>query len=368
MIKDGTMRACCFRIGKSGKTWLFRTPLMLALMLAAGSCGKKMPPRPMGPEGPPQVTGIRAEVVDGHVRLTWPIPEIFRQKKRPGDLLFVVNREQTDLERAQCSDCPPEAVQTLLRIDPAAQGPWTVRENSVQWTDTMTQTDGVYRYWIGIMDKRERMVSLSAPVRVHVAPPPKTLKQVETHADQRGLLVRWDAPGSSAKTPDPAMSYLIERRQKGSDWEPLNPEFFQGNSYLDTSVQPQYLYQYRVRPLRRVLDADIAGSWTEGALTKAPEKVPPPPPKTVWAVPSADKLEVHWTECPLPVSGYHVYRRDGKTIVRLTSEPVKKPPYVDAKVESNKVYAYAVSSVSPDAPYKEGLLSKWVEVRNVRFK
>lgn len=341
---------------------------MLALMLAASSCGKKMPPRSMGPEGPPPFPGIRAEVVDGQVRLTWPIPDIFHHKKHPGDLVFVIQREQSDLEKAQCSDCPPEAPKTLLRLDPAAQGPWAVKGNSVEWTDTMTQPGGAYRYWIGIMDKRERMVSLSAPVRVYIAPPPKMLNEVETHANQRGLLVRWDAPSSAAKTPDPQMSYLIERRQKGSDWEPLNPEFLQGNSYLDTSVQPQYHYQYRVRPLFRVLDAEIAGPWTEGAFTKAPEKVPPPPPKTVWAVPSGEKLEVHWTECAMPVFGYHVYRREGKTIVRLTADPVKNPPYVDAKVEPNKVYGYAVSSVSPDAPYKEGLLSKWVEVRNVRFK
>lgn len=362
------MRACPFKLGKSGKIWLFRTPLMLALMLTAGSCGKKAPPSPMGLEKPPQVSAIRAEVVDGYVQLTWPIPEIFHEKKKRGNLLFVVQREQTDLKKAECSDCPPEAVHTLDRIDPAAQGPWITGKDTIQWTDRSTIPGGVYRYWIGIMDGRERMISLSAPVRVHLAPPPKPLKKVETLAEPRGLLIRWDAPLSAAKTPDLQMSFLIERRQKGLDWEPLNPQFFQGNSYLDTSVQPQYHYQYRVRPVRRVLDADISGPWTESSFTKAPEKVPPPPPSTVWAVPSGDKMEVHWTECSQPVAGYHVYRRDGKTIVRLTADPLKRPPYMDTKVEPNKVYGYAVSSVSPDAPHKEGLLSKWVEVRHIRFK
>lgn len=362
------MRPCPLKLGKSGKTWLFRTPLMLALVFAAGSCGKKTPPRPLGLDKPPQVVDIRAELVDGHVQLSWPIPQIFHEKKRPGDLVFVVQREHSDLQRAQCQECPPEAVETLARIDPSSQGPWHVEQGRVQWTDTSTQAEEVYRYWIGIMDKKERMVSLSAPVRVHLIAPPRALKKVETRADARGLLVRWDAPMAANKIPDPQMSFLIERRQKGCEWEALNPEFFQGNSYLDTSVQPQEHYQYRVRPIRRVMDADALGPWTESAFIRAPEKVPPPPPTTVWAVPSGEKMEVHWTECSLPVSGYHVYRRDGKTIVRLTADPLKKPPFVDAKVEPNKVYSYAVSSVSSDAPYKEGLLSKWVEVRHVRFK
>ncbi|MEJ5347864.1 MAG: hypothetical protein WHS46_04140 [Desulfosoma sp.] len=362
------MRVCPLNLGKSGRTWLFRTPLMLALVFAAGSCGKKTSPWPTGLEKPPQVVNIRAQVVDGHVELSWPIPQIFQQKRQPGDLLFVVQREHSDLQRAQCSECPPEAVETLVRIDPSSHGPWQVQQDVVRWTDTSAKPEEVYRYWIGIMDKKERLVSLSASVRVHVTAEPRPLKKVETLADSRGLLVRWDAPTAAAKMPDPQLFFLIERRLKGLDWEPLNPELFQGNSYLDTSVEPQRLYQYRVRSARRVLDADVFGPWTESTFTKAPEKVPPPPPKTVWAVPAGEKMEVHWTECPLPVAGYHVYRREGKTIIRLTAEPLKNPPFTDTKVEPNKVYHYAVSSVSPDAPYKEGLLSKWAEVRHVRFK
>lgn len=360
------MRACSLNREQLGKAWQIRAFLMIALIFAGG-CGKKTPPRPVGLEKPPQVVDIRAELVDGQVRLTWPIPPIFHEKKRPGDLIFVVQRERTDLERVQCGDCPPEAVETLVAIDPASQGPWQVDHGMVHWTDTSAQAEEVYRYWIAIVDKKERVLSLSAPRRVHLSAPPRPMKKVETCADQRGVLVRWDAPMTADKMPDPKTSFLIERRQKGLEWETLNPEFFQGNSYLDTSVQPLEHYQYRVRPVLRVLDAEVRGPWTESALIRAPERMPPPPPTTVWAVPSREKIEVHWTESALPVAGYHVYRRDGKTIVRLTGEPLNKPPFIDAKVEPNKVYAYAVSSVSPDAPYKEGLLSKWVEVRHVRF-
>ncbi|ROQ92261.1 fibronectin type III domain-containing protein [Desulfosoma caldarium] len=362
------MGPCSWKLGKSGKMWLFRTPLMLALVFAAGTCGKKTPPRPLGPDKPPQVVDIRAEIVEGHVQLTWPIPEIFHEKKRPGDFVFVVQREHTDLQRAQCPECPSEAVRTLARIDPSSQGPWRVEQDRVQWTDTSTQENAVYRYWIGIMDNRERMLSLSVPVRVQVSAPPKPLKKLETRADAHGVLVRWNAPTAEIKGPNSQVSFLIERRQKGLDWEALNPEFFQGNSYLDTSVQPQEYYQYRVRPMRRALDADVLGPWTESAFIQTPEKVPPPPPTTVWAVPSGENMEVYWAECSVPVSGYHVYRRDGKTIVRLTADPLHKPPFVDTKVKPDKVYSYAVSSVSSDVPYKEGLLSKWVEVRHVRFK
>jgi len=76
---------------------------------------------------------------------------------------------------------------------------------------------------------------------------------------------------------------------------------------------------------------------------------------------------VHWTESEGKVFGYHVYRRDGEQITRLTANPLKHPPYTDSSAKKNEVYFYAVSAVSTSAQQQEGLLSKWVEIRNDLF-
>ena len=98
---------------------------------------------------------------------------------------------------------------------------------------------------------------------------------------------------------------------------------------------------------------------------KAPDAVPPPPPGNVWVIPVKGALEVHWIPSEGKVEGYHVYRREGKEIIRLTATPVQKPPYVDSTVRKNVVYAYAVSAVGNQAGKREGLLSKWAEMRSL---
>jgi hypothetical protein len=79
-------------------------------------------------------------------------------------------------------------------------------------------------------------------------------------------------------------------------------------------------------------------------------------------------LEVHWLKSEGNVEGYHIYRREGKEISRLTATPVQNPPYLDRSIKKNVVYAYAVSSVGNQTGKREGLLSKWAEIRSLMLE
>ncbi len=74
---------------------------------------------------------------------------------------------------------------------------------------------------------------------------------------------------------------------------------------------------------------------------------------------------MHWLPSEGKVEGYQVYRREGKEIIRLTTTPVKNPPYLDSTVKKNVIYSYAVSAVGNQAGKREGLVSKWVEIRSL---
>ena len=95
--------------------------------------------------------------------------------------------------------------------------------------------------------------------------------------------------------------------------------------------------------------------------------MPPPPPGKVWITPAHGALEIHWTESDVNTAGYNVYRKEGKgeEIIRLNANPVQHQPFVDHGVKKGGVYYYAVSAVSARGDHKEGLASKWVEVRNL---
>lgn len=118
-------------------------------------------------------------------------------------------------------------------------------------------------------------------------------------------------------------------------------------------------------PVLFLENTQIFGESSPVVMARAPETLLPPPPNSIWVVPAKGALEIRWTESDGKVGGYHVYRREGKEIIRLTSSPIQHPPFVDHGVKRNATYFYAVSAVSAQAENKEGLLSKWAEMRNL---
>jgi hypothetical protein len=66
-------------------------------------------------------------------------------------------------------------------------------------------------------------------------------------------------------------------------------------------------------------------------------------------------------------AGYHLYRRrgEGGAFTRVTGEPVKEKAFVDAAVEPEVAYAYAVSAVTDDARVTGGESAR-SEPREVR--
>ena len=108
-------------------------------------------------------------------------------------------------------------------------------------------------------------------------------------------------------------------------------------------------------PLLIMDGTTISGEPSQVHDAKSPASLPPTPPNRVWTIPAKGGMEVHWVEPEGKIVGYHVYRREGKEIIRLTSSPVQRPPYLDTSVKRNIVYFYAVSAVGAQQDHKEGL-------------
>jgi hypothetical protein len=206
---------------------------------------------------------------------------------------------------------------------------------------------------------------------VKVIAPPPPLKNLVAASNQRGIALQWK-PGA-AKAPQGALSpgevqFLVERHGPESPWERLSTVPVKANTFLDSAVASGQVYDYRVTPAYLFEESLILGEPSVFRQAKAPNAVPPPPPGNVWVIPIKGALEVHWLKSEGKVDGYHVYRREGKEIVRLTATPVQNPPYVDQSVKKNMVYSYAVSAVSNQKgqnSHGEGLLSKWAEIRSL---
>jgi hypothetical protein len=337
-------------------------------LLVAG-CGKKTFPK-IRMDQPVPASNLQAQGRAKGIELRWSVPEIIQTKSKVSPYRFAVLRSDIPWENRNCMDCPAPEQRELLVVDPSFPEPAVLEGNTLVWVDTTAVYHQAYRYQVVIQDDKKRPVSSSLQVTTKFVAPPAAIGNIAALTAPQGILVQWKPPtkdeqGRALQGP---LQFTVERRTSNSQWEVITAAPVRGNNYLDQGVTGEKSYDYRVTPVLLFEDTPILGEAAIAAGAKAPEAAAPPPPQTVWAIPSKGALEVQWTPSEGMIGGYHVYRREGKEIIRLTSNPVKNPPYIDKAVKKNAIYHYAVSAVGNGSDAREGLLSKWAEIRSLAFE
>ncbi len=342
--------------------------LVFGLLLTG--CGKKSFPKPASVETPPEVRDLRVQVRAKGVELTWTIPDQLRTTSKNNKYRFNILRSELLWNNRNCLDCPGTIQQELQLIDPAYPDQAIAQDNRLSWTDPAVSVQHAYRYQVLVQDKNGRPVTHSNPAIAKVFPPPGPITNLMTVPGPQGILIQWKPPTKDAQgqAMHGDLQFLVERFSPNKTWEKVSAVPVKANNFLDQGIAAENTYGYRVTSMLMFEETPIIGETSTTSQAKAPEALPPPPPNTVWAIPSKGAVEVQWTESEAKVSGYYVYRREGKEIIRLTANPVLHPPYVDQSVKPNAVYFYAVSSVSLQPDHREGLLSKWAEIRSLAFE
>ncbi len=343
--------------------------LFSLVVLMVSACGKKTPPEPIAAAPPPAVEGFTAEVSDGRVLLEWSVTHHRDGAAAAADERLIIQRSLVLWKDRQCRECPPLALHQAADLNPKSPAPAVLEEGRYRWADRDVTLGEVYRYQIALVERGGRTLSVSPPLHVWMIEPPAAPAALSAAPEPRGITLQWEDPGGieQALAQGAAVAYRVERWNPEEGWVPLSRTPVRGNGFLDAQVDVGATYNYRVTSLYEAGDAVVYGDSAEIQGIAAPEAVSPPPPETVWIIPHGANLEVYWSESGEAVRGYHVYRKHGREIARLTAQPVTGPPFVDEAVEKNEVYLYAVSCVSSGASQREGLLSKWVEIRNVSF-
>jgi len=340
--------------------------IVICLLVATSGCGRKMFPKPSGGEKAPQVQDLDPQVTPRGVDLSWQASAGGSAK----ELRYSILKSEVKWESSNCPDCPGVSEQHEAQFFDAvsAEKAVSASDHKIHWVDSNTALHHAYRYQIAVQDAKGSTVSLSPAVTARIYPGPTAPVNLSATPQPQGILIQWkpttkDVEGHDIKGD---LSFRVERLIQDKGWEKASPVTIKGNSYLDQSIASEQNYSYRVVPVLQIDNASIFGESSSVVLARAPEAVLPPPPNNVWVVPAKGALEVRWTESDGKVGGYHVYRREGKDeYIRLTASPIQHPPFIDHGVKRNATYFYAVSAVSAQGENKEGLLSKWIEMRNL---
>jgi len=352
---------------------MFRFSCAIAVVLmglSASTCGRRTFPKPIVQEPPPQIKDLKAEVRGTGVELSWTLLSPKEESADISSYRFAVMKSEVPWDKRNCLECPAPDQEAIQLIDPAYPEPASMKNNRLMMLDALVSPDHAYRYQIGIQNKKGRDLSVSNPVIAKVLATPQPPVDFTAAQRDQGIFLQWKLPKKNilGKPLADEPRFNIERRALNGSWESISPAPVKGNSFFDPAVAANGVYEYRVHS---VLLFEGTSIWSESSPVhhvQAPGALPPPPPNTVWVIPAKGVLEIHWTQSDGKAEGYHVYRRQGKEITRLTSGPVQSPPYIDGSAKPNDIYFYAISAVGVDPPHTEGLLSKWVEIRNLQFK
>lgn len=353
-----------------------RTSLWFGLLALLGlgvlltGCGRKTFPQPMSQQAPIRIQDLEVQVNPRGVEVTFTMPERLTRPSRESGHRLAVLKSEMKWDNRNCLDCPTPFQVEAINVDAAFPSPAVVEKGKFSWVDTAVSPNQAYRYQVAILDRSGRNPFMSNSAVARVVPVPLPPSALSIIPDQNGILVQWrpqtkDEKGQALRAD---LQFILERHAPNKLWERVTPLAIKGNTFLDQTTSPEETYFYRVVPVLYFEETPVYGEASIIQQVKVPGALPPPPPGNVWVLPVKGALEIQWIESTGKISGYHVYRREGKEITRLTSSPVLKPPFVDKAVKKDTYYYYAVSAVGPEPEQREGLLSKWAEYRTLMME
>ncbi|MGC9196876.1 MAG: hypothetical protein ACP5IL_15685 [Syntrophobacteraceae bacterium] len=334
---------------------------IFALSALLSGCGIKTFPRPIGAPPAPRVNDLSARVEPGAVELSWsPLPAAQAKAIR-----YSILKSTVDWDKRNCLECPPPAQLQVHSIDAATAKPGP--DGKLRWSDHAVCLHKALRYQIALINDHGQRVSLSNPAIAKIYAGAVAPTDLRATIQERGVLLEWkqtprDIQGHPLKDTD--LSFVVQMLSGRNVWTDVSP-LVKGEAYYDQQVPPGSPATFRVVAVRSIDEENVYGEPSSTITVMGPKSAAPPPPAKVWMVPVHGGLEVHWIEDEGKTAGYYVYRKQGKEIVRLTANPISRPPYVDHGLSRGVTYSYAVSAVSAQPNHKEGLLSKWVSVRNL---
>jgi len=207
---------------------------------------------------------------------------------------------------------------------------------------------------VKVVGANGRDAGWSNNVAVTVATPPEQPLDLRAVPDPQGVHLSWRAAGNA---------FVIFRRGP----EELKERDFvlAGNSdkpeYTDATAQFGMTYRYVVQSVAKAGKGQVESDLSSEAQINPVDTFPPAVPAGLTAVPSTASVELVWERNAEPtLAGYRIYRALGSGPFERLEDTQELPTFSDHKIESGKVYRYAVSAVKRNG--FESKLSAPVEV------
>jgi uncharacterized protein len=341
---------------------------LLCFVFLASACGKKMTPYAPDRVLPAPVREFRLTQEGDSLVLSWLLP----RENLLGQPLTQV--QGCRLYRAAVRGLTPEALASsdfalYADIDLAYPQRGEVQGEAMLFRDRELTPDHRYYYRAAAYDQDGYLGGWSKTLSHAWGWLPRPPAQFDAAAGDKIVNLSW-RPVTTLQDGSPVRDlagYVVFRLSGSGPWLRVTPAPVTANSYQDVAVLNDVEYTYKVVAVRP-LGGDLLASADSQTRKVMPEKrTPPPPVLNVLAVPTAQGVELRWEPSPLPdVAGYRVYRRASgeEKYARLTPELIKKPYFVDGRVQRGQTYHYYVTAVDDSPRANESVPSETMSVNN----
>ena len=342
--------------------------LLLAVVLLAGACGKRMAPYAPDRVLAAPVRNFQLTQEGNALVLSWQLPRenLLGQPltQVQGCRVYRAAMRGVALEALASSDFSPYA-----DIDLAYPQRGEVHGEDLLFRDRELVPGQRYYYRVTVYNQDGYNGGWSKTLSQAWGWLPRTPGGFKAVPGDKIVSLSW-SPVTKLEDGSPVKDlagYLVYRRSGQGSWIRVTPAPVLQNNFQDVAVLNDVEYTYKVVAVRRVGD-DLLASQDSATQVAMPEKrTPPPPLLNLLAVATSQGVELRWEESPAPdVAGYRVYRRrtGEEKYTRLTAKLVTKPYFVDSQVTRGQTYYYYVTAVDDSPRANESLPS---EVASINY-
>jgi hypothetical protein len=339
-----------------------KKPAARSLRVSASPRLRVAPSRPLAPSPPRPLisTVLPLLLLTGCGYIGEPLPPLMHIPARVTDLAAVQRGSNLIVQFAVPtvtteSTLIKQAVRLDLRIGPISgttfnPDAWAAGAKAVGGA---VLENGRARYqipaseWIGkevqiavkVVGANGRDAGWSNNVAVTVAPAPDQPLDLVAVSDPKGVHLSWHAAGNA---------FLVFRR--GPEELREKDSAVVGNSdkpeYTDATAEFGKTYRYVVQSVAKAGKGQVESDLSSEKEITPVDTFPPAVPVGLTAVPSTASIELVWERNAEPtLAGYRIYRALGSGPFERLVDTQELPTFSDRKIESGKVYRYAVSAV-----------------------
>ena len=334
------------------------TAIMLLLALTImPACGKKtalVPPQDLAPAA---INDLHFFLNENGVSLKWTYPV----KMVNGDALSAIESFEilrTEIpEEEYCEGCPVRfEKQALIDGGPI---PASGQTKTAAYKEADLQNGYRYLYKVRSQAGRWYPSSDSNIISFTWRSPPKVPKGLQVVAGDRKLTLTWEpvkeniAGNSLGKVP----VYQIYCKNVNGEFAALG-EPVPGLKFIDTGLNNDMLYIYRVRVLVTFADTLQAGGVSREISGIPQDLTPPDQPGHLVAIETPAGMKLAWQAVLNDdLGGYRIYRREEKSALPELIAEVgpDQNQYVDKDITGDRKWFYSVSSFDKAQPPNESL-------------